>query len=473
MRLPLRVAGAAVPAIAVLAFPVMVGAPAQGGVATRAPSINWRAYLDGPEHHSHSPATAITPATVPRLTRAWSFMPARATKAGQPGPRLFASPTVVDGRVYIGANTGVFYALNEATGHVLWHRFLGFVTKKHCGARGFTSTATVAPDPKSGALTVYVAAANGYLYALNAATGATKWRSVVAIPSATVSDYYNWGSPTVVRGRVYMGVSSQCDHPLVMGGLKEYRQSTGALLAFYRTNPAGPTGPSIWSSAAVTFSGSAVFVTTGNGLGPNQISVIRLDPATLAKVSSWQVPASQLGYDSDFGGSPTLFSAKLGTRTVPLAGACNKNGVYYAFRRNDLRAGPLWQVTVGTPAAAPPECVAAAAWDGSHLFIGANQTTIGGISYAGSIRSLDPATGAPAWQVGLAGPVIGSPTLDAGGVLAVPTYSSAGVYLLDAATGAILADIATGPDFGQPVFADRMLLIPTKQNGLWAYRPAS
>jgi hypothetical protein len=55
-------------------------------------------------------------------------------------------------------------------------------------------------------------------------------------------------------------------------------------------------------------------------------------------------------------------------------------------------------------------------------------------------------------------------------VLAVTEYVKAGqLVLINAATGAVLRTIATGPDFGQPVFADAMMLVPTQNNGLWAY----
>ena len=141
-------------ALAVLA----ASSAAVAGPRTAATFVNWPAYLDGVTHPSaNATATAITPPRVPGLTRAWTWKPAPATMTGQPGPGLFASPTVFNGRIYIGANTGVFYALDEATGHVLWQRFLGFVTHKTCGARGLISTATVARDPVSGTLTVYVA----------------------------------------------------------------------------------------------------------------------------------------------------------------------------------------------------------------------------------------------------------------------------------------------------------------------------
>jgi polyvinyl alcohol dehydrogenase (cytochrome) len=400
----------------------------------------------------------------------WKWKADKPTMTGQPNPGLYASPTVYTGQVYIGANTGVFYDVDESTGQAVWKQFLGFVPKLTCHARGITSTATVAPDPQTGNPTVYVAGGDGYLYALDAATGAIVWRSVIALPSSTVNDYYDWSSPTVANGHIYIGVSSQCDNPLVYGGLKEYDQTTGTLLGFYQTDPGAKKGPSIWSSAAADPSGQFVYATTGNG-GGDGASIVQLDSGTLAKLGSWQVPLSQQISDSDFGGSPTLFTATLGGTATDMVGACNKNGIYYALQRNDLAAGPVWQLQVGAGASGGPQCDAAAIWDGTHLFIGGNQSTIGGVAYNGSISMVDPATGTPIWQDGLSGPVIGSPSLDGGGVLAVQAYSSTGTLsLIDAATGAVLATIATGAEFGQPVFADNMLLVPTKGKGLWAYK---
>jgi outer membrane protein assembly factor BamB len=452
---------------AVASFP----ATATAVSVPRAAFVNWPAYLHGPAHSSDSAAaTAISPATVGGMTLAWTWKPASPTMPGQPWG-LLASPTVFNGRIYIGADTGVFYALDEATGHVIWHRFLGFVPTLTCGRLGIVATATVAKDPVTNVLTVYVAGGDGYLYALDAATGRVVWRSVIAIPSKTVSDYYDWSAPTVAGGRIYVGVSSNCDSPLVAGGLKEYDQATGSLLAFYRTYPGHSAAPSIWSSAAVNKASGTVFVTTGNGPGGDSISVVRLNANGLARQDAWQVPAGQHGSDSDFGGSPTLFSAVLGGARTAMVGACNKNGTYYAWRQGNLHAGPVWQRAVGTPYTSGAQCDAAAVWDGTHLFVAANKTTINGQTYAGSIRMVDPATGAYLWERGLTGAPIGSPTLDGAGVLAVTEYSTAGqLVLINAATGSVLRTISTGPDFGQPVFADSMMLVPTRDHGLWAYQ---
>jgi PKD repeat protein len=465
------VLAAVIPLIGLLTQPAALA----GSSLTAASTSDWPAYLYGPAHSSYNAsATAITPANAGAVTHDWTWAPAAPTATGQPSG-LEASPTVVNGVVYIGANTGIFYALNESTGKVLWHQFLGYVTKTTCGALGIVSTATVEPAPGGGPLTVYVAGGNGYLYALNAATGAVVWKSVIAIPSTTVNDYFDWSSPTVVNGNIYVGVASNCDSPLVKGGLKEYNQATGALENTYQTYPGHSAQPSIWSSAAVDPAGQNVFVTTGNGPGGDSVSIVRLNAATLAREDAWQVPSTQHGSDSDFGGSPTLFTAAIGGAATAMVGACNKNGVYYAFRQGNLAAGPVWSDAIGAQYTSGPQCDAAGIWDGTHLYIAGNQTTINGVSYPGSIQMVNPATGAPIWQRGLIGPPIGSPTMDGSGVIGVTQYGygttakSYALVLINAATGAELNSINIGPDFGQPVFADNKVFVPSQNRGLIVY----
>jgi outer membrane protein assembly factor BamB len=129
--------------------------------------------------------------------------------------------------------------------------FIGYQHTKTCYRRGFIDTATVAADPRTHQDTVYVGGPNGYLYALSAANLALKWKSAIAIPSASVSDYFQWSSPTVAHGRIYIGVASNCDSPLVRGGLIGYGQATGHKFAEFHTVPKGDLGGSVWSSAAV------------------------------------------------------------------------------------------------------------------------------------------------------------------------------------------------------------------------------
>lgn len=448
---------------------------------TAATYINWAAYLHDSAHSSqNAQATAITVTNAAGLRSAWHWKPAPATMAGQPGSQLLSSPTVYNGRIYIGANTGVFYALNEATGAVVWSRFLGFVTRKTCGQRGFVSTATVALDPTTGSQVVYVGAPDGYLYALNANNGTVKWRALMEIPSKTVNDYFMWSSPAVSLGRVFLGVSSQCDNPLVGGGLKSFSQATGAPLGVYHSVLAGKVGGSISTSAAVTPDGSSVLVSIGNGpVGTDGISIVKLRATDLARQDGWRVPAAELIPDSDFLGSPTLFAAS--ATTVPtMVGACNKNGIYYALRLSGLSAGPVWRFRAGNPENNGSMCIGAAIWNAAtgQLFVPGNDATINGKAYLGSMSKLNPATGVPLWRTGFAGgPVMGSPSLNGSGVIAAATYNLGNTtanrtYLLNASNGAVLNALVTNsPEFAQPVFADSYLLLATQANGLTAYHP--
>jgi hypothetical protein len=196
-------------------------------------------------------------------------------------------------------------------------------------------------------------------------------------------------------------------------------------------------------------------------------SIVRLDPDTLHVLDWWQVPAAQrAASDSDFGAPPTVWTATINGVPTPMVGACNKNGIFYAFAQNNLDLGPVWQdqITVPYPGGTQ-ECDSAAVYDGSQLIIGGGAaTTINGTTYPGSVQSLDPATGAPNWQTGLPAGFVGTPTEDGGGVVAAQTFSSTdkslGVYLLNAATGASLGFIHTNsPLFGQAVFAQNDLVI--------------
>ncbi|MGZ4611022.1 MAG: outer membrane protein assembly factor BamB family protein [Actinomycetes bacterium] len=455
--------------------------------AARAAAIgatDWAAYEHGPAHSSAAfNDTAITTANVASLHALWSFKAAAATKAGQPGPKFDASPSVAGGIVYIGARTGVLYALNASTGAVVWKKSLDFGSPSVCAAKGIVGTATVAADPVSGALTVY-APGSHYLYALDAANGTQRWK--VAIGPATADGearWFNWSSPTVVGGKIYMGLAASCDANKIRGGVVQVDQHTGAKTHTWYAVPAGKVGPSVWSSMAGD--GTSVWVTTGNpdpsaGQVYDAFSVVRLSASTLAKQEKWTVP-TPITDDLDFGSSPTFFSATLGGTATDMIGACNKNGVYYAWRRANLAAGPVWQRQVGqTGGTGNGACITSAAYDGPNatLFVAANQTTIGGTAAQGSVRALNPATGAVVWEKPLGCLPNGSPTLNATThVLAVPLYgctgtAKPGVALFNATTGAPLRTItATAAVFAQPVFAEGRLFVADESGTLTVYGP--
>lgn len=478
------------------AGPARAGASAGSAVATGHRHVasattnqDWPAYLFSVHHQSAtSGPAAITVGNAASLQAAWMFQEQPPTGAGQPQGGFSASPTVADGMVFIGSQTGDVYALQEATGQVAWQRTLDYEQVGNNGncknVRGIVGTATVAADPQTGNPTVYVPGAR-YLYALDAATGTQEWKSLVgpANSAAVVGAYYNYASPTVANGNVYEGVSSSCSNPFVRGGVQSFSQQTGALQHSFWTDPAGQVGASVWSSEAATQ--KWVWATTGDPefTGTNLFhaySFVRLNASTLTLSGSWQLKFPQAA-DLDFGSSPTLFSGAVNGVSTPLVGACDKNGIFYALPQNALAGGPVWTRRVSH--ASDGTCLASAVWNAqaSQLYLAASATTIKGVAYNGGVRAVNASTGAVQWATGLGCNVLGTPALDAAtGVLAVATWSkchagsSPTVYLLNAATGAILGTLPLPVGgFAQPVFAGPYLLVADESGQLVAYTPAA
>jgi len=100
------------------------------------------------------------------------------------GSTIGASPTIVDGKVYIPSNSGSIYCLDAKDGSQIWVASLTF--------RSIISSSIAVENNK-----LYFGSYNGYVYCLNADTRTVEW-------------YYQTGdsiqsSPAVAEGRVYIG----------------------------------------------------------------------------------------------------------------------------------------------------------------------------------------------------------------------------------------------------------------------------
>jgi outer membrane protein assembly factor BamB len=159
--------------------------------------------------------TGVYPGQGPRTLRGvkWSF---------QSGDRIVSSPVHADGVVYFGSDDGYVYALDAATGRQSW---------KH---------QTGGPVPSSPALAggvLYAASYDGKFHALNAKTGATRWKFTTGGErryeakgihgfqprNQTYPDPYDTylSSPVVVGDSVYFGSGD--------GNLYALATDTGAL----------------------------------------------------------------------------------------------------------------------------------------------------------------------------------------------------------------------------------------------------
>jgi outer membrane protein assembly factor BamB len=92
-----------------------------------------------------------------------------------------------------------------------------------------------------------------------------------------------------------------------------------------------------------------------------------------------------------------LFTGTINGVPRPLVGALNKDGLFFAFDRADIAAGPVWQSTIADPSGSPRSIVSAS-WDGKYIYVGGGGATINGVSCYGNISALDPSTGAFVWR---------------------------------------------------------------------------
>ncbi len=429
---------------------------------------DWPQYLFDHQHTSmNTAATAITPGNVTDLAVAWSFDAPPPTESGQPPAQFFASPTVVNGTVYIGANTGDFFALSAIDGTVRWSRNLGWVPNRTCGSRGITSTASVVDG------TAYVGGGDGKLYALDADTGDILWSASIVNPGQNQNEAYVWGSPLVANGEVYIGMSSQCDHPLIRGGIKAVNAQTGHVDATYYTVPSKDVGGSVWSSLAADAK-DRVYASTGNPdissrEGPawgDSFGLVSFAPP-LRRKGAWQVPIDSVKVrDWDFGASPGIWTAK--GRTY--FGACNKDGVFYAI---DAATDRLAWSTAISEAYPSSNCLSGSVFDkqSGRLYIAS------GLWHKanGTLVAMDAAAGKVIWRLRLPAPAIGSLSLDGGGVLAVPEFADQSVVFVDAKKGDQLGEVNANHEevFAQPVFSDRYLYVATVPGHLYAYKVGS
>jgi outer membrane protein assembly factor BamB len=456
--------------VAVVAGAPLSGAAAQtfSGAGARA-SGDWPTYLNNVARTGYNSAeTAVTPATAPDLTQLW------ADTAGGP---VSAEPIQVNGVVYYGSWDGHEYAVNAGTGTRLWSAFLGQTTDTKCSppTMGVASTATVATITVNGTPTqvLFVACGDNNVYALNASTGAVIWKTPLDIQP----NRFLFSSPLLYNGSIYEGMGS-CGNGQVRGGIAQLNAATGTVQHILYTAPSGCEGANVWGSPTVDTATGDIYFATGSGGScgspePLSVSVVETG-SSLNVLSSWQLPARQQPTnDSDFGSTPTLFTARIGGVVRQMVGVQNKNGIYYAFARSAISHGPLWhkRMAVGGDC---PQCgktdISPSAWDGHHLFVGGEQTTIKGATCAGSIRELRPSTGKAVWARCLGGPVLGAVTA-VRGVAFVGAGNTA--YAVRTRTGAILwhhQDTASGSNFwGAPTISRGHVYFGNQDDNLYAF----
>ena len=415
----------ALPTLAVLA-PGLFCAIALSWAAAQAPAPDWP--FSGRDIHNTRNADEhiLDSSRVAELKALWTL-----TTDGN----VSATPTVAGGAVYVPDFGGSLWAIDAATGKVLWKNAISAYTGVP-GDVSRTSPAYWRGTLIMGEGTQTIGALEGAtMFALDAHSGQPLWRAKVeADPVAIITS-----APILDEGIVYVGVSSKAEtlnRPTdFRGSVLALRADTGEILWQTYMTREGYTGAAVWGSTPVIDHDTGLlYVTTGNNYSvppgvcqtpeaanctpsapDNYIeSIVALNLKTgHVAWATHTLPADvstnfirDEGPDYDFGQGPILFTTEVDGRATTWLGAGQKSGVYWAL---DPASGQVvWKTEVG-PGSRLGGMMWGSAADGQRVYVsignarhdpvtvpskdGQPLTTIGGFWAA-----LDPATGKILWR---------------------------------------------------------------------------
>lgn len=357
---------------------------------------------------------------------------------------VYAQPLVFGSRVYVATETDSVYALDSATGTVVWQRSLGTPVPSGdlpCGnitpTVGITSTPAI--DPSTGRIYAVAdvlsgGAVNHELFALDAATGAPVAGFPVAVdpPGSDHTALLQRASLALDQGRViipYGGNSGDCGtyHGWLVSVAED---GSGTPTTFEVNAAAGEHGGAIWGAgdAPAVDSAGHVFVETGNGFSSSanpdlQESVVELD-ATLNVLDHW-TPSNWKTLDTNDSDLGSMEPLQIPGGMLFVSG---KDGVGRLISATAL--GSTGQV-FSAQVCSSPGAFGAALYHAGVIYV----PCAGGLtalSVAADSASFIPASGFSA-PSGAAGPPI-----FAGGLVWSTGWRSTGVlYGLDPATGAV------------------------------------
>jgi quinoprotein glucose dehydrogenase len=356
---------------------------------------DWPSYGGAPGGGQHSTLTQITPANVGRLRIAWSF---RTGEMGQdlPDPdrrRFEANPLVIDGRMYLNSGTGIVFALDAASGRLLW-RFDAKVRRDKRFSDPASRGVSYWRDPQAAgaacATRILFGTLDARLIALDAATGtlctgfgdagAVDLRTGITLHDEPDSGWRNYAvtSPPVIADGVAVIGSSIGDnraHAEEQGVVRGYDLRSGRELWRWDPVPRDPTAATAqgwqpdqaatvgaanaWAPLSVDPALGLVYVPTGSAspdyyggerVGDNRDanSLVALDLHSGRRVWAQQLVHHDV-WDYDLASQPALTTLQTAQGPREAVLQATKTGFLFAFdRRNGQPLFPIEEVPVPT-----------------------------------------------------------------------------------------------------------------------------
>src|SRR5438132_2271766 len=465
-RTPAKLRGAFLMALA--AFWLTVG-------ANPAAASDWPMYGFNLQRTGENPfETIITPSTVAGLHLLWSF-DLGAVTIMQP---VLATDVIVNGSpkelVYIGAEHGDLYAIDVASGTMVWQRNLGSQqTSCHDIPDGIFGV-SCSPSLDRANNRMFVVGGDGNMYALDLSTGDTLSGWPVAVTTDPAHEH-TYGAVNINNGLDYAEIASYCDFRPYHGKVVAINIVNQGVRAFL---PAGPrvNGGGIWGPGGVSIDPATghVFAATGNALTNPQSyryceNVVELSSALRVLGSNYP---GLTGSDVDFGATPILYQPP---GCTPMVAAKNKTGVLVTYERGNVSAGPSQRLQVAN--VSDWQFNGIPAWsDTTHLlYIGnSSDSNSGGFMHGMVALAVDANCQLSlAWQT-VVGPNFASvsPPTVAGGVVYYGDGSGRQLLAFDAVTGARLwlsRSTIGGSTYGAPMLVNGKLFVGAWDNKLYAF----
>lgn len=344
---------------------------------------NWIQFHYSADHQGVNPLeTTLDPTTVAGLHQAW---------AGHTDDAIGLSSAAVSGGVaYIGSHDGRLYAFDAVTGTTLWKT---------------QSLSMRESSPAVWNRTVYSLALGGVLTASDTVTGHSKW---VAHTSATISPI------TIANGEIFLAGAS----------VEAYDASNGQLL---------------WATPLPEFSVAGATAYQGRLFAVGGDYVYSLDANTGAMIWQKRLEAFQLSTPAVAGGMVYVGDSSLGN--------------VYALRAGTGKLAWQFDTQSGLPDSSP--------------------AVVGGVVYIGDyshdcVWALDATTGALKWR-SHGGGSQGSVSY-ADGVVYAASYWGDAVFAFDANTGVTLWSSPLGThSMSTPVVVNGMLYVGAEDGNLHAF----
>jgi polyvinyl alcohol dehydrogenase (cytochrome) len=377
------------PVFAQQATPVAPSEQPAGATPVSPSSSAWPLYGHDLSGAKSTADAGIDSTNVSSLAEAW--------RVEVKGP-VSATPVIADGVAFVGSYDGALYAIELASGTVLWTYETGAAVMEPNLQipLGITGSAAVIDG------IVYVGDASAAVHAVDANSGSQIWK-------ATVDDQPNasiWSSPVISGDRLFIGVASVAKQEGFRGSVVALDRASGEIGWQTYMVPEGKDGAGVFAVPAIDEERGLLFVGTQNAYSAtpapygNPTSVVALDLTTgdlkwvFTPPESLSDPAPT--DDVGFSASPNLFSAELEGETRDLVGVGQKSGDFWALDRENGEL--IWQTTVSPAGFLGGMEGTSAVANGVIAVPATNWTDFEG-SATGMVTALDAATGATKWSV--------------------------------------------------------------------------